>query len=116
MDQQPSTSPAPPQSLASEPAWRGADAKAEDTVAQLNATQPAEVGQPVSPIAANAPTAAQGFLNSQVAAGAELADHVAEAVRRAANKLEPDAPQIANLVRQAADGAKRLSRDMRNKS
>jgi hypothetical protein len=72
--------------------------------------------QTASSMAAEATQGTKGFLNSQVAAGVALAGHVAESVRSAADKLEPDAPQIAGLVRGAADGVERFSRDMRDQS
>ena len=120
-NQQRSTSSAPAsarasQAHAAEPASQGMRAKAEDAVAKLtDVAQQAgsQAKQTASSMAAEATQGAKGFLNSQVAAGADLAGHVAESVRSAADKLEPDAPQIAGLVRGAADGVERFSRDMR---
>jgi len=120
-NQQRSTSSAPAsarasQSPAAEPA---SHAKAEDAVAKLtDVAQQAgsHAKQTASSMAADATQGAKGFLNSQVAAGADLAGQVAESVRSAADKLQPDAPQIAGLVRGAADGVKRFSRDLREQS
>ena len=93
--------------------------KAEGAVSKLtDAAQQAgsQAKQTASSMAAEATQGAKGFLNSQVAAGADLAGHVADSVRSAADRLEPDAPQIAGLVRGAADGVERFSRDMRDQS
>ena len=72
--------------------------------------------QTASSMAAEASQGAKGFLNSQVAAGADLAGHVADSVRSAADKLEQNAPQLAGLVRGAAQGVEGFSRDMRDQS
>ena len=72
--------------------------------------------QTASSMAAEASQGAKGFLNSQVAAGADLAGHVANSVRSAADKLEQNAPQLAGLVRGAAQGVEGFSRDMRDQS
>ena len=123
-NQQRSTSSAPAsarasQAHAAEPASQGMRAKAEDVVAKLtDVAQQAgnQAKQTASSMAADATQGAKGFLNSQVAVGADLAGHVAESVRSAADKLASDAPQIAGLVRGAADGVERFSRDLRDQS
>ena len=126
-NQQPSTvSARPSQSPASDSASQGMRAKPEGAVSKAEgavsklADAPQQAGsqakQTASSMAAEATQAAKGFLDSQVAAGADLAGHVAESVRSAADKLEADAPQIAGLVRGAADGVERFSRDMRDQS
>ena len=119
-NQQRSTSSAPAsarasQAPAAEPASQGMRAKAEDAVAKLtDVAQQAgnQAKQTASSMAADATKGAKGFLNSQVAASADLA----ESVRSAADKLASDAPQIAGLVRGAADGVERFSRDLRDQS
>jgi hypothetical protein len=123
-NQQRSTSSAPAsahssQSSAAEPASQGMGAKTEDAVAKLtDVAQQAgsQAKQTASSMAAEATQGTKSFLNSQIAADADLAGHVAASVRSAANKLEPDAPQIAGLVGGAADGVERFSRDMRDQS
>jgi hypothetical protein len=55
-------------------------------------------------------------LNQQVASGADLVGHVADSVRSAADNLDHSAPQIANLVRGAAERVEEFSDDMRGKS
>ena len=62
-------------------------------------------------IASEANERAKGFLNQQVAAGADVVGNVAEAARRAADHLDHDSPQIAGFVRSAADKVDEFSRD-----
>jgi hypothetical protein len=114
-----STSGRSSQSHAPEPASQGIREKAEDAVSKLtDVAQQAgsQAKQTASSMAAEATQGAKGFLNSQVAAGADLAGHVADSVRSAADKLEQNAPQLAGLVRGAAEGVEGFSRDMRDQS
>jgi ElaB/YqjD/DUF883 family membrane-anchored ribosome-binding protein len=68
--------------------------------------------QAASSLASEATQKAKGFLNMQVTAGADLVGHVAESARRAADSLDQNAPQLADLVRGAAERAKDFSRDL----
>jgi hypothetical protein len=114
-----STSGSSSQSHAPEPASQGMREKAVDAVSKLtDVAQQAgsQAKQTASSMAAEATQGAKGFLNSQVAAGADLAGHVADSVRSAADKLEQNAPQLAGLVRGAAEGVEGFSRDMRDQS
>jgi hypothetical protein len=107
------------QSQASEPASRDVRANAEEAVSKLSdVAQQAgsQAKHTASSMAAEATQGAKGFLNSQVAAGADLAGHVADSVRSAADKLEPNAPQLAGLVRGAAEGVEGFSRELREQS
>jgi hypothetical protein len=72
--------------------------------------------QAASSLAADASQKAKGFLNMQVTAGADLVGHVAESARRAADSLDQNAPQLADLVRGAAERAKDLSRDLHDQT
>ena len=72
--------------------------------------------QAASSLASDANQRAKGFLNQQVASGADLVGHVADSVRSAADNLDHSAPQIANLVRGAAERVEEFSDDMRGKS
>lgn len=101
------------------PASQDMREKAVDAVSKLtDVAQQAgsQAKQTASSMAAEATQGAKGFLNSQVAAGADLAGHVADSVRSAADKLEQNAPQLAGLVRGAAEGVEGFSRDMRDQS
>jgi hypothetical protein len=59
---------------------------------------------------------AKGFLNMQVTAGADMFGHVAESARAAADSLDPNAPQLAGLVRNAADRAEEFSEGLREQT
>jgi hypothetical protein len=67
-------------------------------------------------LASDAGQKAKGFLNVQVASGSDLAGHVARSVRCAAESLDPNAPQLANLARGAAERVEQFSRDIRGQT
>jgi ElaB/YqjD/DUF883 family membrane-anchored ribosome-binding protein len=69
-----------------------------------------------SGLASEANQNVKGLLNNQLAAGADLADHFAEAVRAAADHLAPNAPQLAGLVRSGADTVEDFSGSVRDRS
>jgi hypothetical protein len=69
-----------------------------------------------SGIAAEANQNVKGLLNNQLAAGADLAGHLAEAVRVAADNLKSNAPQLAGMVRTAANTMDEFSGTMRDRS
>jgi ElaB/YqjD/DUF883 family membrane-anchored ribosome-binding protein len=104
---------------ASEPAVQGIRAKAEEATSKLSdVAQQAgsQAKQTASSMAAEATQGAKRFLDDQIVAGADLAGHVADSVRSAADKLEQNAPQLAGLVRGGADGVERFSREIREQS
>ena len=72
--------------------------------------------QAASSLAADATQKAKSFLNMQVTAGAYLVGHVAESARRAADSLNQNAPQLADLVRGAAERAEDFSRDLHDQT
>jgi len=55
-------------------------------------------------------------LNNQVGNGAELVGHFANSAKRAAEDLEPNAPQLAGVVRGVADRIESFADDMRHQS
>lgn len=59
---------------------------------------------------------AMGFLNQQVASGADLVSHAADLAKCAADNLEDKAPQLAELVRDAAQRVEEFSHEVRGKS
>ena len=98
---------------------QGVRAKAGEAVSKLaDVAQQAgsQAKQAASSLASDANQRAKGFLNQQVASGADLVGHVANSVRSAADNLDHSAPQIANLVRGAAERVEEFSDDMRGKS
>jgi len=58
----------------------------------------------------------QGVLDQQITRGANVMTNVANAARRAADEIEPEAPQIAGLVRGSADWLDQYSHDLQDQS
>jgi hypothetical protein len=56
------------------------------------------------------------LLNRQVDSGADMMGHVAEAVKRAAQELDRDAPQVAGMVRTAAEQMNGYADGLRHQS
>jgi hypothetical protein len=56
------------------------------------------------------------LLDRQVSSGADMVGHVAGAVKRAAQELDRDAPQLAGLVRTAAERMDHYAGDLREQS
>jgi hypothetical protein len=69
-----------------------------------------------SDLAAEANQNVQGLLNTQLAAGADIAGHLAGAVRVAANSLRSDSPQLAGIIGTAAGTIEDFSQTVRGKS
>jgi ElaB/YqjD/DUF883 family membrane-anchored ribosome-binding protein len=72
--------------------------------------------QSASSLAAEANQTIKGILNQQLAAGADMVGEVAGSARAAAGSLDESAPQIAGLVRNAADRIESFSQDLRGRS
>jgi hypothetical protein len=94
-------------------------AKASDTASKI-AEAAREAGsqakQAASSLASDASRQAKGFLNMQVTAGADVVHHVVDSARIAAKNLEQEVPQLAGLVRSAADRAEEFSQDLRGQT
>src|SRR5260370_2280829 len=98
---------------------RDVSAKAGEAVSKLSdVAQQAgsQAKQTASSLASDANQKAKGFLNQQVASGADLAGHVADSARCAADTLDQNAPQLADLVRGAAKRVEEFSRDLRGQT
>lgn len=67
-------------------------------------------------MAATVTSQVQDALDQQVVRGAKTITNVAQSARRAADELEPDAPQIAGLVRGVADRVEEYSRNLETQS
>jgi ElaB/YqjD/DUF883 family membrane-anchored ribosome-binding protein len=94
-------------------------AKASEAVSKLaDVAQQAgsQAKRTASSLASDANQKAKGFLNQQVASGAELAGHVADSARCAADNLDQNAPQLADLVRGAAKNLEEFSRDLQGQT
>ena len=72
--------------------------------------------QSASSLAADANQTFKGMLNQQLAVGADLVGEVADSARAAAGSLDESAPQIAGLVRTAAERIEGFSKDLRGRS
>jgi ElaB/YqjD/DUF883 family membrane-anchored ribosome-binding protein len=107
------------QSSGSEHKSQDLRAKANEAVSKLaDVAQEAgsQAKQTASSLASDANQKAKGFLNQQVASGADLAGHVADSARCAADNLDQSAPQLADLVRGAAKRVEEFSRDLRGQT
>jgi hypothetical protein len=94
-------------------------AKAGDTASKVaDAARQAgdQAKHAASSLASDATKQAKGFLNMQVTAGADMVDHVVDSARIAAENLEQEVPQLAGLVRSAADRAEEFSQDLRGQT
>ena len=58
----------------------------------------------------------QGVLDQQVHKGARVVTNVANSARRAADELQTDSPQLADIVRGAAERLQQYSRDLEEQS
>lgn len=58
----------------------------------------------------------KGLLDDQVGNGANMVGHFANSVKRAAEDLDQNAPQLAGVVRGVADRLKSYEDDLRNQS
>jgi hypothetical protein len=56
------------------------------------------------------------FIDGQVGSGADMVGNVANSVKRAADELDRDAPQLAGLVRGLADRVDSYADDLRDQS
>jgi hypothetical protein len=94
-------------------------AKAGEAVSKLaDVAQEAggQAKQAAASLASEANRKTKGFLNQKVTVGADFAGHIAESVKCAADNLDRNAPQLAGLVRDAADKVDGFSRDMREQT
>ena len=120
MDTQQNTRPSSPAAGASN-AGMSTDmrAKAGEAVSKLtDVAQQAgsQARQTAASLAADANQKAKGFLNQRMAGGADLAGHVADSAKCAADNLGEKAPQLAELVRGAADKVEEFAQEIRGKS
>lgn len=95
---------------------RGKAGEAVSKLADVAQQAGSQAKQTASSLASDANQKAKGFLNQQVASGADLAGHVADSARCAADNLDQNAPQLADLVRGAAKRVEEFSRDLRGQT
>jgi hypothetical protein len=92
---------------------RAKAAEAASKIADLAQEAGKQAKETAASLASDASRKTKGLLNMQVTASAELAGHIAESARCAADNLDQNAPQLAGLVRGAAERVEEFSRDMR---
>ena len=95
---------------------RGKAGEAVSKLADVAQQAGSQAKQTASSLASDANQKAKGFLTQQVASGADLAGHVADSARCAADNLDQNAPQLADLVRGAAKRVEEFSRDLRGQT
>jgi len=114
-----------PRSSPSEPLSAGSDLRHSANAAiskvakttQQAARQGADnLAQTASTLASDAQGRIKGLVGERVATGAELIGHFASSTRRAADDLDPNAPQISGLLREASARMEQFSRTVREKS
>jgi ElaB/YqjD/DUF883 family membrane-anchored ribosome-binding protein len=74
------------------------------------------VKEAATSLATEAGEKAKGFIDQQVASGADFLGYVGRSARVAADTLDPDAPQLAGLVRGVATSVSDLSDTVRGQS
>ena len=99
-----SSAAAPGKKLSSQEPSRGSSAGAEQR--QQKASEPASTMT----------SQVQGVLDQQVHKGARVVTNVANSARRAADELQTDSPQLADIVRGAAERLQQYSRDLQEQS
>jgi hypothetical protein len=106
-------------SPASGGASRDVGKMARETVSKLGDTAQ-EIGsqakQAATSLASEANENIKGVLNQKVGMGADMIGHVAESVRAAADNLKQNSPQLAGLVRGAADKIDEFASSTRDKT
>jgi ElaB/YqjD/DUF883 family membrane-anchored ribosome-binding protein len=75
-----------------------------------------EAKKSASSLASAATERAKSAAQERISEGADLLGQVAASIRTAARDLDPNAPQIAGFVHEAADRMEEFSHDMRTKT
>ena len=75
-----------------------------------------QAGNHVKEAATSLGEKAKGFIDQQVASGADFLGYIGRSARVAADTLDPDAPQLAGLVRGMATSVTDLSATVRGQS
>lgn len=76
----------------------------------------AQARQTAADAAATMKTQVMGLLDRQVETGADMVGHFAQSAKRAADDLDQNAPQLAGLVRMAADRIDHYADGLRDQS
>jgi glycerol-3-phosphate dehydrogenase len=95
---------------------RGKAGEAASKIADVAQQAGTQAKEAAASLASDAQQKARGLLNMQVTAGADLAGHVAESAHCAADNLDQNAPQLAELVRGAAERVDEFAQDLRGRT
>lgn len=106
----PSQTPSPSQDM------RAKAGEAASKISDAARQASGQAKQAASSLASDATKQAKSLLNMQVTAGADMVGHVADSARAAAESLDQNAPQLAGLVRNAAERAEGFSQDLRDQT
>ena len=93
--------------------------KAREAAAALTQTAQRmgdQAKETASSLASDAQQQFHGYMDQQVAAGADLAGRVASAIKTAADELDRTSPALGGMVRGAGEKVQDLSRQFRDKS
>jgi hypothetical protein len=99
-----------------EPGQGGHQGEAASKLADVAQQAGGQAKQAAASLASEANQKSKGLFNQKVTVGADLAGHIAESVKCAAENLDHSAPNLAGLVRGAADRVEGFSRDMRGQT
>jgi hypothetical protein len=106
-----------PVDVADEKAGRGAQAGAAlSKVGEAAQRVGSHVKEAATSLATEAGEKAKGFIDQQVASGADFLGYVGHSARVAADTLDPDAPQLAGFVRGVATSVSDLAETVRGQS
>jgi len=95
---------------------RGAASDALSKVSDAAHDAMGQAKKSATSLAAEATERAKGALHERVVTGADLIGQVAASAHAAADSLNPNAPQLAGLLRDAGERMDEFSRDLREKS
>ena|SRR6476660_5007455 len=93
---------------------QGSDALSQVPDAAQSATSTAK--KAASDAASTITGQVKGLLDTQLASGAEMVGHIGSSAKRAADDLDRNAPQLAELVRGVADRIEGYAYDMRDQT
>jgi uncharacterized phage infection (PIP) family protein YhgE len=92
---------------------RAKTGEAVSKVADVAQEASSQAKQAAASLASEANQQAKGFLNQQLASGADLVGNIADSLRAAADNLNQNTPQLAEIARGAAERGEFLQRHAR---
>ncbi len=95
--------------------WRSKRGKSGAALTQTAQQARDQARETASSLASEAQERIQGYMDQQVAAGADLAGRVASAIKTAADELGRSSPMLGDMVRGASEKVDDLSQQFRDK-